>query len=115
VTAPQIRTVCQQSGEVLTVTIPLRELEDLRADLAKSTAERDDARAEVDNLTSELITANKNAANASVSRGMYQVERDDYRERADEYRDMHAEALTRIQELEAELAQVKSDAQWERS
>lgn len=109
--APTFRSVEQRTGEIAEGAPPLPPTADqmaaLRADLAKVTEERDEARAEVDNLTLWLKDSGSQVANLSSGVAMYQAERDDYRERADEYRDMHLEAQTRIQELEAELEQAK--------
>lgn len=116
--APDFRAVEQHTGEIAEGAPPLPptadEMNALRADLAKVTEQRDEARAEVDNLTLWLKDSGSHVANLSSGLAMYQAERDDYRERADEYCDMHSEAQTRIQELEAELEQVKRELARER-
>ena len=128
-TAPQTRTVDAHTGEVVTVTIPLRELEDLKAELARAVEKRDDYRAELDNLMGTSKSLGQSVADLTSQNAMWHADRDDAYDRADEWRDkaeryletideLQAEAdslsgdAARVQELEDQVAELKRDVEW---
>lgn len=118
-TAPQTRTVCQQTGEVVMATIPLRELEDLRAALAKALEDLDGSRTEVGHyadlnhtISKALERAADTAKNAVAQEQTLRDDFDELRRDSDEL----WERAVRVQELEArnqalstELAAARSD------
>lgn len=128
-TAPQTRTVDAHTGEVVMATIPLRELEDLRADLARAVEKREGYRAELDNLMGTDKTLGKLVADLTSQNAMWHADRDEQYDIADEWRDkaerylrtvdeLQAEVdslrgdAARVQELEAEVAELKRDVEW---
>jgi uncharacterized membrane protein YgaE (UPF0421/DUF939 family) len=130
-TAPQTRTVDAHTGEVVMVTIPLRELEDLRAALAKALEDLDGSRTEVAHyadLNHTISKALERAADTAKNAvAQEQALRDDFDELQRDSDELWQRAI-RVQELEArnaalsaELAAARTDrdsanapATWER-
>lgn len=108
-TAPQTRTVCQLKGEVATTVITLRELEDLRAALARVTEQREGFRAELDNMMGTNKDLGSLVANLTSSSAMWHADRDEQYDRADEWRDKAERYLETIDELQSENRGLTAD------
>lgn len=115
-TAPQTRTVDAHTGEVVMVTIPLRELEDLRTGLAKALADLDGSRAEVAHyadlnhtISKALERAADTAKNAVAQEQSLQDDYDELRRDCDEL----WQRAIRVQELESLNESLKAEcAEW---
>lgn len=120
-TAPPFRAVDQHTAEVVPPptdlveqycrTIALAnglvnpEIALLRTELAQATAD-------IDHLTDLLKASGAHVANLSSGVAMYIARAEDYRERLEEQKYRADAAETRLQELEAELAEAKRDVVW---
>lgn len=111
-TAPQTRTVDAHTGEVVMVTIPLRELEDLRTGLAKAVADLDGSRAEVAHyadLNHTIAKALERAADTARNAVAQEAAlRDDFDELQRDSDELWQRAV-RVEELEARNAVLSTE------
>lgn len=93
-TAPVFRSVCQFTGTIAEASAAIDAL----------TTQRDDARAELDNMINLTIQVGR--------LGDYLrhaiADREDYREQADEWRERYHAAQCRMDEMAAELRDLKA-------
>ncbi|MCV7424386.1 hypothetical protein H7K45_27955 [Mycobacterium yunnanensis] len=105
------------AGALVVIDAVTAERDRLAAELAQARAETDGAKAELDNVMYQFKNLGANIAGLTGLMNDYHTERDDaqesrnqYARRLDSMCDERDEALTRVQELEAEVAELRGES-----
>lgn len=105
-TAPVFRAVDQHTGEVApggSMVVTVREIDEMRTELARVTEQRDGFRAELDNLMDTKKSLGSLVAALTSQCAHWHADRDEAYDRADEWRDKAERYLATIDELQAEV------------